>query len=390
MKDKIVKTALDMGFSQIGNGVLEGTINNIKDEIRLLKEIVQTAKKNPFFRQLAVQIVNHFPCQHKNWDCYVYAIAKFVRDNIKYIKDITGYETIQTPDNTLKIGGGDCDDHAVLNATLLEAIGMKSAFKVVGRNGSYKHIYVVATTPDGKKWVVDTTEPDFFYPLEEDETYPLELYEDLSGLEELGWGIRIKFKPKKFFKRATGGLRHPKKLIKQIKKKPLNFVNKRVREAIPKPIKASERAFSPVIKPVKKIGHKIEHLSPVKIHFSKFIKRATASKSIDEAAVKAAAAAAGAKLLTPKLASFASSHIPQVSNTALTFGKDIGRSFLLNYIPAGKIPDQSGQTISKIPTSYLPQIQMQSPSQQKTQTVWYKNPMVIAASILTLGLILRR
>jgi len=294
MENKTINTALAMGFHPVSNGVFEGRLDNIQQEIDLLKSIVADAKKNPFFRQLSTQIINSFPCQHKNYDCYVYAIAKWVRENIKYIKDITGYETLQTPQNTLKIGGGDCDDHAILVATLLNAIGIKTTFKIVGKNGKYKHIYVIATTPKGKKWVVDTTEENFFYPVEDDEEYEMEILQELEGLEELGWGFKIKFKPKKFIKRATGGIRRPKKFIKQFKKKPLAFINKRFRQIIPKPIKASRRAFSPIIKPIKKI----EKINPIKIKKFKplkAIKRATASKSIDEAGAKAVLAVLAAK-----------------------------------------------------------------------------------------------
>ena len=175
---KAVNTALGLGFSQIQEGVYTGNIFNIHDEIKLLKAIVNDAKLNPKFRKLATHIINSYPCQSHNYDCYAKAIYDWVKKNIKYIKDITGYETIQSPEKTLEIGGGDCDDHAVLVATLLESIGMKTAFKVVGWNGDYRHVYVIATTPQGKRWVIDTTVKNGFYPLKKDRSYEMEI---LSG-----------------------------------------------------------------------------------------------------------------------------------------------------------------------------------------------------------------
>ncbi len=50
-------------------------------------------------------------------------LHRFVRDNIRYIKDIRDVETVAYPDITLQQGQGDCDDKSVLLASLLESIG---------------------------------------------------------------------------------------------------------------------------------------------------------------------------------------------------------------------------------------------------------------------------
>ena len=460
-------TARVMGFTQLEEGVYKGKVNNIYQEIRLLKAIVNEYKLKPIFRQLAVKIINSFPCQHKNYDCYVYAIAKWIRDNIKYVKDIKGYETLQTPDNTLKIGGGDCDDHALLAATLFESIGMKTYFKIVGEKGKYKHIYVVVKTPKGKVWAVDTTEPNFFYPIEEDNKYENEILEELG---ELGWGfhpfkairrafsppkkiklpkihfkpfkavkratpkVKIKVKPKKFIKRATGGIRHPKRFLKDIKKKPLAFANKRFRQIIPKPIKFTRRAFSPVIKPIEHQAHKIEKISPLReVKIAKFLKRATASKSIDEAGIKvigavlaakaaagamaaktagAAGASAGAGAGTAQYASMQAAVgastgaataaaaggagaglLSTIGSTAGSIAAGVGTTLATNYI-ANKI--SGGQQQEAVPQQVPIQQEIPAQYQQEQNTPFsidpkvFKNPVVLAAGILALGLILRR
>ncbi len=382
----IHETALSLGFEH-RDGVYRGRISNIHQEIELLKAIVNEHKIKPQYRALATKIINSFPCQHKNYDCYVFAIARWVRDNIKYIKDITGYETLQTPDNTIKIGGGDCDDHAILVATLLESIGIKATFKIVGEKGRYKHIYVIATTPKGKKWAVDTTEEDFFKDYSIDEVYEMEILQDLEGLEELGWGFKIKFKPKKFFKRATGGIRRPKRFIKQLKRKPLAFVNKRFREVVPKPIKATTRAISPVIKPIKRL----EKINPVKIKGFKpvkALKRATASKSIDEALVKTIGAIVAAKTAAPAVSSAVSSAksaLPSVYNfTANTVSSALPTA--VNMLP-------QTQTNAPVPTAPVQPQQTalyRQPVQKTEKEELYKNPLVVASGILALGLLLGR
>jgi len=54
------------------------------------------------------------------------AIFDHVYANIKYVPDPRGNEYVASPAETLKCGGGDCDDHAVLLASLCEAIGVRT------------------------------------------------------------------------------------------------------------------------------------------------------------------------------------------------------------------------------------------------------------------------
>lgn len=47
----------------------------------------------------------------------------FVRDEIRYVRDIADVEVLHDPLTLLKIGAGDCDDKAILLAALLLSIG---------------------------------------------------------------------------------------------------------------------------------------------------------------------------------------------------------------------------------------------------------------------------
>jgi transglutaminase-like putative cysteine protease len=86
-------------------------------------------------------------------------IHAYVRDNIRYLRDIHGVETLQSPPETLRRGYGDCDDKATLAATLLAAIGHPSRFVAIGRApGKFSHVYV--ETRIGPRWIsLETTEP---------------------------------------------------------------------------------------------------------------------------------------------------------------------------------------------------------------------------------------
>jgi transglutaminase-like putative cysteine protease len=110
-----------------------------------------------YIRNRALQIVQDV--REKDWLGEIRAIHEYVRDNIRYVRDIHGVETIATPAKTLQMMQGDCDDKSLLVASLLEAVGHPARFVAVGRSpGDYEHVLV--ETRVGSRWIpVETTEP---------------------------------------------------------------------------------------------------------------------------------------------------------------------------------------------------------------------------------------
>ena len=122
-----------------------------------MREFVRAYKKIPTVRDFAAKLIAHVP--QKDFSGEAEAFHNWVRDHIRYMRDIRGVETVQTPAATIRLGYGDCDDKATLLATLLEATGHPTCFVAVGlQPGRYQHVFV--ETLIGKKWVtLDTTEP---------------------------------------------------------------------------------------------------------------------------------------------------------------------------------------------------------------------------------------
>lgn len=143
---------LTAGLSAIPDGK-PGTLATLK----LMRELVRQGKKTLPIRSLAVELVRGNA--QKDWLGEVRSIQEFVRDRIRYVKDVVDVETLQTPDKTLLIGSGDCDDKSVLAASLLEAIGHPTRFVAVSFDGlEYVHVY--PETLVGRAWLsVETTEP---------------------------------------------------------------------------------------------------------------------------------------------------------------------------------------------------------------------------------------
>ncbi len=85
------------------------------------------------------------------------ALYRWMTRNINYVRDPWNIERIQSPDVTLRQKAGDCDDHAILSAALLQSLGIQTGFRIVSRTGrTYDHIYTVFRSPSGWK-SFDTT-----------------------------------------------------------------------------------------------------------------------------------------------------------------------------------------------------------------------------------------
>jgi transglutaminase-like putative cysteine protease len=137
----------------------------VRQTLYLMRALTQQYKTALPLRTLAAQLVQD--CTQKNWACEVKQLHAFVRDRIRYVRDIHGVETVQSPDKTLELGYGDCDDKATLLATLLQTIGHPVRFVAIGTRtvGDYSHVFVETQIgPNGKtglpRWIaLETTEP---------------------------------------------------------------------------------------------------------------------------------------------------------------------------------------------------------------------------------------
>lgn len=131
-----------------------------------MRRIVRHWKKSPRLRQLALELVEDTP-GHKNFGEQVRRIHSYVRNNIAYVKDVNGVETVSTPERTIQNRAGDCDDQAVLVASLLESIGHPTRFVAIKMRPLGPYVHVFTETLVGRRWLpVETTEdwPIGFHP----------------------------------------------------------------------------------------------------------------------------------------------------------------------------------------------------------------------------------
>lgn len=130
----------------------------IRQTTQLMAEIVAEYQRDPGIQAQAISIVQLN--QPKDEPSEIRALFDFVRDSIRYVGDVYEHETVRTPDKTIALRAGDCDDKSVLLATLLRSIGYDAAFIVTGYTmpGTFEHVYV-GVNLDGQLIPLDTTEP---------------------------------------------------------------------------------------------------------------------------------------------------------------------------------------------------------------------------------------
>lgn len=125
--------------------------------VSAMRGMVRRFRADPAIRKTAMTVV--FMTPERDQLAEVDALFSFVRDHIRYTRDVLNVETLATPDKTLALRSGDCDDQSTLLAALLESLGYKTRFVIAGYNGSkyFAHVYVQVQTREG--WInLDPTE----------------------------------------------------------------------------------------------------------------------------------------------------------------------------------------------------------------------------------------
>lgn len=107
-------------------------------------------------RLLALDIVRGAGVAEKDVVGEIRAIHTWVQRSIRYVRDPVGYEFITHPETlAFEIRDGDCDDHSVLEAALLGALGIPTRFVVVGMvpGAGFSHVYLEALHQKSKRWI---------------------------------------------------------------------------------------------------------------------------------------------------------------------------------------------------------------------------------------------
>ena len=92
-------------------------------------------------RNLAVTSVVMYDYPN-NYETRVFGIYQKVSERLKYVSDPRKDDYIAQPKETWDVGGGDCDDSAILLASMYESIGLDSKIVQIW-NETYGHVFVL-------------------------------------------------------------------------------------------------------------------------------------------------------------------------------------------------------------------------------------------------------
>lgn len=136
---------------------LANGVRGVRDTLRLMRAAVREGRTDVRVRQAAISLIWLQP--EKSEADEAGAIFEWVRDHIRYVRDVVDVETLSTAERTLAQQIGDCDDKSVLLAAMLESVGYPTRFVVAAYQAprQFEHVYVQVFI-DGQ-WVnADPTE----------------------------------------------------------------------------------------------------------------------------------------------------------------------------------------------------------------------------------------
>jgi hypothetical protein len=163
---------LASGDIDVSYGALpEGQDASVDATVKLMSEMAKGkwGARSPKIRAAAINIINGVDpisgerigrsVDNKDYFGMLEAIHNYVRDNIRYVKDVIGQETLSYPEEILfNSRAEDCDGMTTLEMALLGSIGLRSYPVVIGLvPNHFSHVYLHAEIPSGKHRYADST-----------------------------------------------------------------------------------------------------------------------------------------------------------------------------------------------------------------------------------------
>lgn len=162
--------------------------------VNLIKEIIKVYRGSEDIRNTALRITNGIRNDsrtgnpdRRNYDAIAKAIYDWIVKEVHYVRDQHGIERIQTPDATLRLLTGDCDDMVIMAGALLESLGVPTRIKLLGKDRQFTHIYLEYQS-DGEWKSFDPTlalYPGYKFPVDSykaQKTVPIERSEKITRM----------------------------------------------------------------------------------------------------------------------------------------------------------------------------------------------------------------
>jgi transglutaminase-like putative cysteine protease len=112
---------------------------------RLIANLIRQGARDFYVRQKAIQIFRETGAPPKDRFAEVCALFNWVRNHIRYTRDIFRVELLHTARRMLELRAGDCDDMTILLGAMLISTGHPVRLALTGfrpkKPCAYSHIY---------------------------------------------------------------------------------------------------------------------------------------------------------------------------------------------------------------------------------------------------------
>ncbi len=140
----------------------------IETRIATIQNLIHKSVQDPQMRKVSLAATSQ--CAERDKVCEARAVYQYIKNRVRYTGDIgpikqpdgsvEGIDLYQSARRTLEMGGGDCDDQAILGATMLALNGHQPILRIVKtrRAPDWEHIFV-GSNIEGRFVPIDTTLP---------------------------------------------------------------------------------------------------------------------------------------------------------------------------------------------------------------------------------------
>lgn len=133
------------------------------DTVHLMSRYAAEDARSPLVRRAALEAIEHL--SERDTAKEAAAVWRWITRRVRYIADrqllngLAGVEedaeVLVRPVDLLTMPqpAGDCDDHAMLAASMLRALGIPAAYRTIAADETtpdYSHVYTIAETPAGE------------------------------------------------------------------------------------------------------------------------------------------------------------------------------------------------------------------------------------------------
>ena len=214
---------VQVSYMQLSDGAV-GTRETVQE---MFKEAINGSMTFPII-SLARNIIK--PVDSRKEKETADRLFYWVKNNINFVRDPTYAELLQSPQRTIELKFGDCDDQCCLLAALNMAIGSMVRIVTIAHivPNNFSHVYLQVLCNNKKDWIGYDTVIKKSYPGWEPEQYYIKAIWQADGNCEFLAGIfdKISDEFKRFFKRVAKEVSRVARKVKEERDRSFERLNK--------------------------------------------------------------------------------------------------------------------------------------------------------------------